>query len=72
MYFKCPGQDRRNLQTQIIICPGCGRDAEIFSDEMRVKCFGCGALFSRQKPSTCLDWCKSAQICAGANFRGGA
>jgi len=66
MLNKCPGQDDRNLKTEIITCPDCGYQLEIFSDEIRIRCRQCGNSVSNKRPPSCLDWCKSARECIGA------
>ena len=38
---QCPGQDSRNLSVSLHLCPKCGKEVEMFSDEMRVKCPQC-------------------------------
>jgi ribosomal protein S27E len=67
MEEKCPGQDKRNLKIELICCPKCGYQAEIFSDEMRIKCPKCKSPVSRPNLPSCLDWCKSARLCQGYN-----
>ncbi len=65
MIFKCPGQDSRNIKGEAIKCPKCGYRAEIFSDEIKVRCPECKILISRQRLPSCIDWCKSARACLG-------
>ena len=65
MSEKCPGQDKRNLKMELIRCAKCGYQAEIFSDEIKVKCPKCKSAVSRQKLPSCLDWCRSARQCQG-------
>jgi len=62
---KCPGQDDRFIKTESIKCPGCGYIAEIFSDEIKVKCPKCKNLICRSRLPSCVDWCKSARKCIG-------
>jgi len=35
----CPGQDNRNLRVELFKCPSCGAEVEIFSNEVKVKCY---------------------------------
>ena len=70
MIFKCPGQDNRSISAEIISCPDCGKKLEIFSDEIQVKCPECKRTVTRERPPSCLDWCKSASECAGEEFYG--
>jgi len=61
----CPGQDRRNVKAELLSCPDCGYQVEIFSDEIGVKCPQCRNLVCRQRLPSCVDWCKSARECIG-------
>jgi len=65
MYSKCPGQDSRNLRAALYKCPNCGYEVEIFSDEIKVKCYKCGEYVYRDKIPSCIDWCASARQCLG-------
>lgn len=61
----CPGQDSRNLTVGLYRCPGCGAEVEIFSNEVRVKCYKCGAAVYKEKLPSCIEWCASARECLG-------
>ena len=65
MISKCPGQDDRNLKTEILKCPDCGCQVEIFSDEIKVHCPKCKNLVCRERFPSCIDWCKFAKECVG-------
>ena len=65
MIQKCPGQDDRNIKSETIKCPDCGYQAEIFSDEIKVKCSKCKGLICRERLPSCVDWCKVARECIG-------
>lgn len=65
MISKCPGQDDRNVRAELVRCPACGYEAEIFSDEMRAVCPGCGGAVSRTRLPSCVDWCAGARGCLG-------
>lgn len=65
MIFKCPGQDKRGLKAQTLICPGCGYRAEIFSDEAKINCPKCKYLVCRERLPSCADWCSFARDCIG-------
>ncbi|MFH0935783.1 MAG: phosphohydrolase [Candidatus Omnitrophota bacterium] len=65
MFLKCPGQDDRNITAEMIPCPGCGYEIEIFSDEVKVSCRRCGSPVCNKRLPSCLDWCKSARECIG-------
>jgi hypothetical protein len=64
---KCPGQDKRKVVSESIICSSCGYLAEIFSDEIRVICSRCKNLIYKERLPTCLDWCKAARECRGTD-----
>jgi len=65
MQSKCPGQDSRHLTISIHPCPQCGREVEMFSDEMRVKCPYCKGRVEKKTVPTCIQWCKEAKTCLG-------
>jgi predicted RNA-binding Zn-ribbon protein involved in translation (DUF1610 family) len=62
---KCPGQDKRNLKVEVIICPSCKNRLEFFSDEIKLVCPKCKELVCRKKLPSCVDWCKYARECVG-------
>lgn len=66
----CPGQDKRKVIPEPIICSSCGYEAEIFSDEIKASCPGCRKVFYRQILPTCVDWCASAKECLGQQAYG--
>lgn len=61
----CPGQDTRNLRVSIHRCPSCGAEAEMFSDEVKVRCCRCKEWVYREKMPSCVEWCASARRCLG-------
>lgn len=65
MTLRCPGQEGRNLQAEIIKCPGCGAGVEIFSDEASVRCQKCGTRVCREETPSCYQWCPAARACLG-------
>ncbi|MHB8155553.1 MAG: phosphohydrolase [Candidatus Omnitrophota bacterium] len=65
MFNQCPGQDSRKAKAESIICANCGYVAEIFSDEIQVKCSQCKHLICKERLPTCVDWCKAARECIG-------
>jgi hypothetical protein len=65
MIQKCPGQDDRNIKAEAITCFNCGYSAEIFSDEVKVRCPKCKNLICRERLPSCVDWCKFAKECVG-------
>jgi len=41
-FGKCPGQDRKAPPTpELFVCPGCGGNVEIWSDEAKRTCPSC-------------------------------
>lgn len=65
MNKKCPGTDIRYLKIEIIKCPNCGYELEIFSDEIKVKCPNCKTDVFREDIPSCISWCKYAKECIG-------
>ncbi len=73
--FACPGAKAvREPMPEEVLCPSCGHEVEIWSDEQRARC-RCGAWVYRQPRVSCLDWCASAERCLGrealARYRAG-
>jgi rRNA maturation protein Nop10 len=65
MVNRCPGQDGRNLTVSIHKCPVCGHEAELFSDETRIKCRKCGNYIYKESVPSCVQWCAKARECLG-------
>ena len=65
MLDKCPGQDKRKAKAESIICVNCGYVAEIFSDEVKVRCPKCKNLICKAMLPSCVDWCRAAKECIG-------
>lgn len=61
----CPGQDNRNLRGELYKCPNCGAEVELFSNEVKVKCYQCGKMLHREMLPSCINWCASARRCLG-------
>ena len=61
----CPGQDNRNLRVELYKCQDCGAEVEIFSNEVKVKCYQCGKMVYRERMPSCIDWCALARQCLG-------
>jgi NAD-dependent DNA ligase len=61
----CPGA--ANLRTPTLAikkCPRCGEEVELFSNDISVKCSGCGFVVYNDIAS-CVQWCKYAKECVG-------
>ncbi len=63
--YRCPGQSKRNLKAELRLCPNCNYQVEIFSDELRARCPGCGTQVYKEETPSCIDWCKAAEQCLG-------
>ena len=65
MFDKCPGA--AGIRTPTIItkkCPECGKEVELFSNEMQTRCSNCGFTVYNDLES-CVQWCKYAKECVG-------
>ena len=61
----CPGA--ANLRTPTLTikkCPQCGEEVELFSNDISVKCSGCGFVVYNDIES-CIQWCRHAKECVG-------
>jgi predicted RNA-binding Zn-ribbon protein involved in translation (DUF1610 family) len=66
MPFKCPGsQSFSQPHPEFIKCNFCGKEIEIWSDEVKTKCPACGKTVMRAGLQSCLGWCKYARECVG-------
>jgi hypothetical protein len=62
--LKCPGSSGVLRPTiELLPCPKCGREVEIFTDETRAEC-ECGGVVYRDLNS-CIEWCSFAEKCVG-------
>lgn len=62
----CPGSlTFTQPHPEIIACPECGTDVEIWSDEATGKCANCGRVVIRTESQSCVDWCRFAEVCLG-------
>ena len=65
MLGKCPGAaDMRTPTLKLKNCPECGREVEIFSVDVNVKCKNCGFTVYNDIES-CIQWCQYAIECVG-------
>ena len=62
----CPGSRTiREPRPEYINCPGCGREVEIWTDELKATCPGCGNKVFQAQQASCIDWCPHAKECVG-------
>jgi len=62
----CPGSSKfKQPQPEIIKCPTCSEELEIWTDEIQVTCPSCKDTVMREGGASCLDWCKYAKECVG-------
>jgi len=57
---QCPGA--LDLRLEVVVCPDCGSELELFSDEYKTTCRKCGRVVFRDLAS-CIDWCPYARRC---------
>ncbi|MFC1703771.1 HD domain-containing protein [Candidatus Omnitrophota bacterium] len=65
MSFNCPGQEKRKLTIETLLCKQCGSSIEFFSDEVRRRCSQCKSEVTREVLPTCIDWCRYVKECVG-------
>jgi len=71
MMSKCPGsQNFRQPKPEMMKCPFCSAQIEMWSDEAKTKCPECKREIIRSGEQTCLDWCKFAKDCLGESLYG--
>ena len=64
--FECPGASTIKAPTiEIIKCPKCGVETELFTDEIAIKCDECGTIVSRVADLACVKWCRYTKECIG-------
>ena len=65
VFDKCPGAAHIRTPTiKVKKCPECGREVEIFSNEMQTQCSKCGFTIYNDLES-CVQWCTYAVECVG-------
>lgn len=66
--FFCAGKSNLGTPTlKIVKCPECGRDVELFSTDVKVKCDGCGFVVYNDI-NLCVQWCEHAEECVGTEM----
>lgn len=67
LYKGCPGANIfKDVKPEYIECPYCHAEIEIWSDELLARCPSCRRIVARQRGASCIDWCKYAAECIGA------
>lgn len=71
--MRCPGLDLRYWKIDDIYeinCPICGRQNEIWKDDMFVVCAKCRTKIKNPRLNlSCADWCDAAEDCPGVKFK---
>lgn len=63
---KCPGSRIiREPVPELVNCPNCGKEVEIWTDELRTTCSNCGTKVFREQQPSCIEWCSYAKECVG-------
>jgi hypothetical protein len=50
---------------EVVPCPDCGTDVEVWSDEATGRCPNCSRTVIRTATQSCVDWCRYAKECLG-------
>lgn len=62
----CPGSiGIKQPKPEYHLCPSCGYEVEIWTDELRRHCPNCHTLVVRGQQASCIDWCQFAEKCIG-------
>ena len=62
----CPGSKSAKSPTpELIACPECGYEVEVWTHELMRHCPQCKTAVFREKRPSCLDWCSYAKECVG-------
>lgn len=63
----CPGAlNLKQPQPEVIKCPSCSGEIEIWTDELQATCPNCKKTVTKEASASCLDWCSYAKQCLGA------
>jgi len=63
----CPGaKSFKQPQPEMVKCPSCSGEVEIWTDEFEATCPNCRETVRREAGASCLDWCSYAEKCLGA------
>jgi hemerythrin-like domain-containing protein/DNA-directed RNA polymerase subunit RPC12/RpoP len=62
----CPGSRTiREPRPEYMNCPKCGKEVEIWTDELKATCRNCGTKVLRAQQASCIEWCPHAKECVG-------
>lgn len=68
LFKGCPGAiNLRDVRPTDVVCPFCGAEVEIWSDEPFARCPGCDREVTQSRGASCIDWCSSARQCVGSD-----
>ncbi len=63
---RCPGSAAFiQPKPEMLLCPNCGSEVEIWTDEAVARCPACLNTVMRELAQSCLDWCPQAEKCLG-------
>ena len=63
----CPGATSfKQPQPEMIKCPSCSHEVEVWTDELQATCPNCQETVRREAGASCVDWCSYAKECLGA------
>lgn len=66
MEERCPGTRLiAQPKPEYLLCPECGYEVEIWTDELKRACPHCKASVFREQAPSCIQWCKHAKECIG-------
>ena len=62
----CPGSRTiREPRPEYMTCSNCGKEVEIWTDELKATCRNCGTKVYRAQQASCIEWCPHAKECVG-------
>ncbi len=67
LFGECQGsKEIRRPYPEEITCFWCDTLNEIWSDETEMDCTKCGRKITREMRPSCIEWCRAARECIGA------
>jgi DNA-directed RNA polymerase subunit RPC12/RpoP len=55
----------KDARPEYVVCPHCGEEMEMWSDEPLARCPHCALWVSKERGPSCIDWCQAAVECIG-------